>query len=396
MLSLSNRVTSEPQDASSWGFQGTFKNMELELEWTMPPVEFERMTELSAIDLRPLSAQPLVSILVSNFNYARYIGETIESALNQTYSNFELIICDDGSTDESVRIIEEYQRKDPRLHLIRKANGGQASGFNAAYAASRGELIALLDSDDCFLPHKVERIVADFQAHPEAGFGLHRVIRMSADRRRQGVWPMSAPLPCGWYGPTLLQEGGIIPYMPPTSGLSFHRDVAERMFPLPVEPILVSCPDQLITRLAPLFTSITADGEALSEYRLHGGNNYGPDKVSAASFKKELDYCQALWNAQKRFIRETIDPDLANQLQPISVNGYISFASYIHAFLSRDPEVRRYYRDYVSRLNHPGARLVWFWKISIYLPYWMFAFAINLMVRQSWLKQLIARFKNMS
>ena len=362
----------------------------------MAPVEAETLTALAPIELRPLSAQPLVSILVSNYNYARYIGETIESALNQTYQNIELIICDDGSTDDSVRIIEEYQRKDSRLHLIAKVNGGQASGFNASYAASRGELISLLDSDDTFLPHKIERIVADFQAHPEAGFGLHRVIRMSADRRRQGVWPMSAPLPCGWYGDTLLQEGGIIPYMPPTSGLSFHRDVAAKMFPLPVEPILVSCPDQLITRLAPALTPITADGEALSEYRLHGENNYGPDKVSAASFKKELDYCQALWTAQQQFIRTHIDHELADRLEPIRVNGYISFASYIHARLSRDPDQRLYYRDYVSRLNHPGARMVWFWKISIYLPLPVFAYAINLMVRQSWLKQLISRFKKMS
>ena len=118
----------------------------------MPIVE--RKTELHPIELRPLSAQPLVSILVSNYNYARYIGETIESALNQTYSNIELIVCDDGSTDDSVRIIEEYRRRDSRLQLILKANGGQASGFNAAFAASRGELLALLDSDDLFLAAK--------------------------------------------------------------------------------------------------------------------------------------------------------------------------------------------------------------------------------------------------
>ena len=359
----------------------------------MPIVEPK--TELQPIELRPLSPQPLVSILVSNYNYARYIGETIESALNQTYSNIELIICDDGSTDDSVRIIEDYQRKDARLQLIRKANGGQASGFNAAFAASRGELLALLDSDDCFLPHKIERIVADFQAHPDAGFGLHRVIRMSADRRRQGVWPMSAPLPCGWYGSSLLQDGGILPYMPPTSGLSFHRDVAERMFPLSIEPILVGCPDQLITRLAPLLTKVTREDEALSEYRLHGGNNYGPDRVSAASFKRELDYCAVLWRAQKRFLT-TIDPELGLELQPLEVNGYIAFASYIHARLVRDPDLRRYYDRYIACLTGPGDKHVWFWKLSIYLPYRVFEFAINLLVRQSWIKQLISRLKKMS
>src|SRR6202161_3746981 len=159
----------------------------------MATVQSETATELVPIELRPLPAQPLVSILVSNYNYGRFIADSIQSALDQTYSNIELIICDDGSTDDSISVIEEYQRKDPRLKLVRKTNGGQASGFNAAFAASRGEIIALLDSDDRFLPHKIERVVADFQANPEAGFGVHRVIRMTADLRPQGVWPMSAP-----------------------------------------------------------------------------------------------------------------------------------------------------------------------------------------------------------
>jgi glycosyltransferase involved in cell wall biosynthesis len=357
----------------------------------MPMVALET-SELNPIKLCPLPAQPLVSILVSNYNYARFIGDAIQSVLEQTYSNIELIICDDGSTDDSVRVIEDYARKNPRLHLIRKTNGGQASGFNAAFAASRGEIIALLDSDDLFLPHKVERIVADFQAHPDAGFGLHRVIRMSVDLRRQGVWPMSAPLPSGWYGPRLLQDGGILPYMPPTSGLSLHRDVARRLFPLPLEHPLVSCPDQLITRLAPLLTNVTQEDEALSSYRLHNSNNYGPDRVTAESFKRELEYSEALWAAQKRFLA-TIDPQLAENFQPLSVHGYTAMATYLHARLARAPDVRRHYDRFKPFLNQPGASHVWFWKLSIYLPLPVFDFAINLLIRQSWLKQLVSRLK---
>src|ERR1700748_2758334 len=110
----------------------------------MSMIGSETVTELSSIGLRPLPANPLVSILVSNYNYGRFIAESIQSVLDQTYSNFELVICDDGSTDDSVRIVEEYARKDARVRLIRKANGGQASGFNAAFAASRGEILALL------------------------------------------------------------------------------------------------------------------------------------------------------------------------------------------------------------------------------------------------------------
>src|SRR5580698_48796 len=248
----------------------------------MPTIaECETITGLYPIELRPLPAQPLVSILVSNYNYARYIGAAIQSALDQTYSNIELIICDDGSTDNSVSVIEEYERNDSRLRFIPKRNGGQASGFNAAFAASRGEIIALLDSDDLFLPNKVERIVANFQANPDCGFGIHRIIRINANMQRQGVWPMSSALPQGWYGSRLMEDGGILAVMPPTSGLSLRRQVADRIFPLPLESPLVACPDQLITRLAPLITNVTREDEALSQYRLHGDNNYGPDRVTA-------------------------------------------------------------------------------------------------------------------
>ncbi len=270
----------------------------------MATVESEYQSlSLKPIELSPLPEQPLVSILVSNYNYGRFIGDTIKSALDQTYSNIELIICDDGSTDNSVHIIEEYASRDSRLRLIRKKNGGQGSGFNAAFAASRGEIIALLDSDDLFLPRKVERVVADFQAHPDCGLGLQRVIRMSANLRRQGVWPMSDSLPFGWYGTRLLSDGGVLPFIPPTSGLTLRRDVAERLFPLSLERPLVSCPDQLIARLAPFLTSVTRDQEALSAYRLHGNNNYGPDRVSAESFKRELSTAKPCGPRKSTFSR---------------------------------------------------------------------------------------------
>ncbi len=73
----------------------------------MAILEYETISEIHPVALRPLPAEPLVSILVSNYNYARYIGHAIQSALDQTYANIELIVCDDGSTDDSVQVIEE-------------------------------------------------------------------------------------------------------------------------------------------------------------------------------------------------------------------------------------------------------------------------------------------------
>src|ERR1700733_6356835 len=93
-----------------------------------------------------------VTILINNYNYGRYLSKAIESALAQNYSDFEIIVVDDGSTDESREVIARYAGK---IKPVLKLNGGQASAFNAGYAASRGDIICLLDSDDWFLPGKV-------------------------------------------------------------------------------------------------------------------------------------------------------------------------------------------------------------------------------------------------
>jgi len=351
--------------------------------------------DLMPLDLTPLPENPLVSVLVSNYNYARYIAETIQSVLDQTYANFELLVCDDGSTDDSVSVIEQFQQKDPRVHLIRKANGGQASGFNTAFAASHGEIIAFLDSDDVYLPNKLAKIVAGFQRHPDSGFGVHRVIRVNEARRRQGVWPLSAELPEGWYGQRLLQDSGILPYTPPTSGISLRRDVALRIFPLPLDA-KPACADQLITRFAPLLTRVSREDDALAEYRLHGSNNYEPKRVTAASIRRELLTCDALWVAQKRFLG-SIDPRLAEIFQPDASHPYILHLKYLHSRLGGSSDARQCYNRYMaSQSTNSDPRLDWFWKSSIFMPRFVFEFSINLLNRQSWLKQTIARLRRMA
>ncbi len=94
-----------------------------------------------------MSPNPKLSILINNYNYGRFLGEAIDSALAQTYRNIEIIVVDDGSTDNSCEIIAGYG---DRIIPILKENGGQASAFNAGFAISTGEWIALLDSDDVF------------------------------------------------------------------------------------------------------------------------------------------------------------------------------------------------------------------------------------------------------
>lgn len=340
--------------------------------------------------------RPLVSVLLANYNYARYLPESIESVLSQTYAHWELIICDDGSTDDSVAVAERYAERDDRIRVLRKPNGGHASTLNAAYEVSGGDLIALLDSDDLYLPTKLEQAVAASFTRPEAGLLCHRVIRVDGARRREGVWPLS-DLPEGWFGPELLADGGILPYLPPTSGLLLRREAAERLFPLSTVPPLHMCPDQTLMRLAPLLTSVAAIPEALAEYRIHGSNTYVQRRVTAQSLTKEVALTRALWQEQRRFLAAQ-SPSLAEQLTNLDGNVHVAFSEYVAARLAGGAANRREpYERYVRAAQRQG-RPKWFalWRSSIYFPLPVFRLFTRLVLCPNPLKQLAARLRGLS
>lgn len=100
---------------------------------------------------------PLVSIITPNFNSEKYISETIESVLQQTYKNWELIIVDDFSTDTSVTLIKEFQEKDQRIKLVKLSkNSGPAVARNEGIKIAKGNFLTFIDSDDVWLPKFIE------------------------------------------------------------------------------------------------------------------------------------------------------------------------------------------------------------------------------------------------
>src|SRR5437899_12739946 len=100
--------------------------------------------------------QPLVTALINTYNYGRFLPFAINSVLNQTYKNIEIIVVDDGSTDHTQEVLERYA---DRVRKIRTTNGGQAQARNVGIPLARGELLMLLDADDAWLPGKVQRRV---------------------------------------------------------------------------------------------------------------------------------------------------------------------------------------------------------------------------------------------
>ena len=110
---------------------------------------------------------PAVSIVLPVKNGAQYIGEAIDSLLNQTFSDFELIVVNDGSTDKTVEVVKNYA--DPRISIVSQANQGVSKAANRGFALARGKYITRHDHDDMSLPTRLEKQVQFLDAHPECG-----------------------------------------------------------------------------------------------------------------------------------------------------------------------------------------------------------------------------------
>jgi glycosyltransferase involved in cell wall biosynthesis len=111
----------------------------------------------------------LVSVIIPAFNAERFIGETIASALSQTYQAIEIIVIDDGSTDDTATLVRRLQSQDSRLFLYQQENRGAADARNSGIARAVGQLIAFLDADDLWHPTKIAKQVSVFQRDPDVG-----------------------------------------------------------------------------------------------------------------------------------------------------------------------------------------------------------------------------------
>jgi glycosyltransferase involved in cell wall biosynthesis len=119
------------------------------------------------------TSNPLISILMTCYNREEFIKESIESLLNSTYKNFELIISDDASTDNTVQIAQVFQQKDNRISIyVNEKNQGDYFNRNKAASLAKGKYIKYLDSDDKISMDGLQKMVDAMEAFPEAGLGI--------------------------------------------------------------------------------------------------------------------------------------------------------------------------------------------------------------------------------
>lgn len=114
------------------------------------------------------SAPERISVIVPAYNYAHFLGETLDNLLRQTYSHWECIIVDDGSTDDTAAVAKEWCGKDSRFRYIWQPNAGLSAARNTGLAQAKGAFIQLLDADDKLCPEKFSTQLALFRLHPEA------------------------------------------------------------------------------------------------------------------------------------------------------------------------------------------------------------------------------------
>ena len=208
--------------------------------------------------------KPLITALIDTYNHERYIEQTIVSAIEQGFSSSELeiVVVDDGSTDRTPSIVEKFA---PRVKLVQKTNGGQASAFNVGFSHSTGEIIAFLDGDDWWAKGKIAAVAEALENHPQVaavGHGHYKFYEATNET-----------VPCVPPGSMLvnLQTPGAIrqwSYML-MGALTVRRRLLDWIMPIPEEMIFMA--DSTIQAAATVMGTLILE-QPLFYYRWHGQN----------------------------------------------------------------------------------------------------------------------------
>jgi glycosyltransferase involved in cell wall biosynthesis len=213
----------------------------------------------------------LVSIIITNYNYGKYVDQAIESALKQSHTGVEVIVVDDGSTDDSLDIISRYSTQ---IRFLPRENGGQLASTNVGYQVARGEVIILLDADDILYPDAVAGHVAALESSEVVkSQGYLRIIDINGKATRGRVPVYLSP--AGDYRERFLDSGPFAYQSSFTSGSAWRRTFLDAVMPLPEQQIGFIGPDGYLGAVDAMFGRIAVVDAVIGEYRVHG-SNIGP------------------------------------------------------------------------------------------------------------------------
>jgi len=212
----------------------------------------------------------LISVVMANFNGGVYLEEAIGSVVEQNFDDYECIIVDDGSTDDSRKIIESYQSRYPGLirAIFLAKNQGQGEAFNVGIGKSVGDIVSFIDSDDLWYSGKLATVDDVFRKNADIALHQHNL-----ELIRNGVFTKKKVrkfLVTGDYL-SYTKQTGDLPIFVPTTGVSIPRSILEKILPIPGE--FRTCADGYLTRTAFCFGEVASDPKCWGAYRVHDGNN---------------------------------------------------------------------------------------------------------------------------
>lgn len=190
----------------------------------MPPVN-----PRSCTDFRPSPglANPRVSVVLPVYNAGKALRAAVQSIVDQTEPDWELVVVDDGSTDSSPRIVAEFAKRDSRVRVLKRAHEGIVSALNAGVQACRGPLVARMDADDVSLPERLSVQAGLLDSHPEIGLAGCRV-RYGGDREAQAGYAAHVDWANSLVGPEEIAAARFIESPFPHPSVMFRRSVWER------------------------------------------------------------------------------------------------------------------------------------------------------------------------
>jgi glycosyltransferase involved in cell wall biosynthesis len=255
-------------------------------------------------------SKPYVSVLIDTYNHERFIEQAITSVLDQDMSmaDVEIVVVDDGSTDRTPQIVHWFE---PRVRLIRKSNGGQASAFNFALPQTRGEIVAMLDGDDRWVKQKLRRALETLEENPDVGIVGHGHFEAYSDGRPNGmVLPgrvYRVDLSTQQSAELFRQLAGFLG----TSKMTIRRSVLNRILPISKELTIEA--DEYIFTLAPALAPAVILNEPLFYYGFHAGNLFQFQRYEATKARRKMNVLEVLLRDLPPKLREFgVTPDVIN------------------------------------------------------------------------------------
>jgi glycosyltransferase involved in cell wall biosynthesis len=232
-----------------------------------------------------------VSIVITNFNYARFLRASVESALSQDYPDVEVIVVDDGSTDESAALLAELKAEYPRLTVIAQENRGQAGAMNAGFARATGDWIVFLDSDDALDSSAVG--VALRNADDDASVLQFFLRTIDAAGNATGIHPFCHVLESGNVFGQICASGHFR-FMPTSANVFRRRDLA-RFLPVPEKQWRICADTYLVFAAASQGCVRTVPG-ILGSYRIHDANAWYEDGINEGKSRQIVRNHLVVWS----------------------------------------------------------------------------------------------------